>query len=170
MAFNIRAAYRTGKGKESMPRLALLTVTPLLALTLAACGNPDTPGGRAADARHESFELLGEAFKTIDDQLKSATPDVAAIRKAAEAINATAPKLETWFPAGSGPADGMRTHALQAVWQKPEEFKQAAAKLVEEAAKYHALAQAGDAAALREGMKGIGGACKGCHDKFREPE
>lgn len=143
----------------------------LIALSLAACSrNPDTPGGRAADARHESFEEMGDAFKVIADEIAAKSSDIAAIRSAAGTINALAPKVETWFPAGSGPADGIKTHALQTVWTKPDEFKQAAAKLVVESGKFHALAQAGNMAALGEGMKTLGSTCKGCHDKFREEE
>jgi cytochrome c556 len=148
----------------------LLAAAPLLALALTSCGNPDTPAGRAADARHESFEEIGDATKVIFDQLKEAKPDLAKIQASAAAINALAPKVETWFPAGSGPDDGIKTDALQTIWTKPEEFKQAAAKFVEESAKFNALAQAGDLAAIGEGMKGLGGSCKGCHDKFREKE
>ncbi len=140
---------------------------PLLALALAACGNPDTPAGRAADARHENFEAIGDAMKTLGDQFKASAPDVAKIQTAAATINGFAPKVETWFPAGSGPADGIKTDALQAIWEKPEEFKQAAAKFVEEATKFDALAKAGNLAAIGEGMKGLGGSCKGCHDKFK---
>ena len=143
----------------------------LIALSLTACSrNPDTPGGRAADARHESFEEMGDAFKVIADEIAAKSSDIAAIRSAAGTINALAPKVETWFPAGSGPADGIKTHALQTVWTKPDEFKQAAAKLVVESGKFHALAQAGNMAALGEGMKTLGSTCKGCHDKFREEE
>lgn len=152
-----------------MTRPLLLSVA-LVTLALSACGNPDTPGGRAADARHESFEEMGAAFKVIDDQLKAEAPDMAALRTAAGSIDAMAQKLETWFPAGSSKADGMRTHALQAVWEKPAEFKQAAENFKVEAAKYRALAEVGDAAALKAGMAALGGSCKGCHDKFREPE
>ncbi len=148
----------------------VFAATPLIALSLAACGNPDTPGGRAADARHESFEELGEAFKVVADQMKAATPDKAAIQAAAGTINTLAPQVATWFPAGSSPADGIKTHALPSLWAKPDEFKAAAAKLVEEAGKFNALAQAGDMATLGAGMQALGGACKGCHDKFREPE
>jgi cytochrome c556 len=148
----------------------LFAALPLIALGLTSCGNPDTPAGRAADARHESFEEIGDAFKVVADQLKESAPDVAKIQAAAVAINGFAPKVETWFPAGSGPADGIKTDALQAIWEKPEEFKQAAAKFVEESTKFNALAQAGNVAALGEGMKGLGGACKGCHDKFREKD
>ena len=146
----------------------LLAAVSLLAL--AACGNPDTPAGRAADERHENYEQIGDAMKAIGDQLKATAPDVAKIQAAAATINGFAPKVESWFPVGSGPADGIKTDALQAIWEKPEEFKQAAAKFVEEAAKFDALAKAGDLAAIGEGMKGLGGSCKGCHDKFREAE
>ena len=143
----------------------------LIALSLTACSrNPDTPGGRAADARHESFEEMGDAFKVIADQFTAKSPDIAAIRSAATTINTLAPKVETWFPAGSGPADGLKTDALQTVWTKPDEFRQAAAKLVAESGKFHALAQTGNMATLGGAMKTLGGACKGCHDKFREED
>jgi cytochrome c556 len=148
----------------------ILAATPLIALALASCGNPDTPAGRAADARHESFEEMGAAAKTIADQLGEAKPDLAAIRTAATAINALAPKIETWFPSGSGPDDGIKTHALQAVWTKPAEFKAAADKFVAESAKFHGIAQGEDIAAIGAGMKALGGACKNCHDTFREKE
>jgi cytochrome c556 len=142
----------------------------LLALGLTACGNPDTPAGRAADARHENFEAIGDAAKAVADQLKEATPDLAKIQTAAATINGFAPKVESWFPAGSGPADGIKTEALQAIWEKPAEFKAEIDKFVAEAAKFQAIAQAGDVAAIGEGMKALGGSCKSCHDKFREAE
>ena len=148
----------------------LLAAAPLLAFGLTACGNPDTPAGRAADARHKSFEQIGDAFKVVSDQLKATAPDIAKIQAAAATINGLAPKVETWFPAGSGPADGLKTDVLQTVWTKPDQFKQATAKFVEEAAKFQALAQAGNVGALGEGMKGLGGACKNCHDQFREKD
>jgi cytochrome c556 len=43
-------------------------------------------------------------------------------------------------------------------------------KLVEEAGKFAALANAGDMASIGGGVRGLGGACKGCHDKFRVKE
>ena len=150
-------------------RLSFVAV-PLLALALAACGNPDTPAGRAADERHENFEAIGDAAKVIADELKASAPDLAKIQAAATTINGFAPKVAGWFPAGSGPADGIKTDGLQAIWEKPEEFKQQADKFVAETAKFQALAQAGDLAAIGAGMQALGGTCKGCHDKFREEE
>ncbi len=143
---------------------------PLLALAVAACGNPDTPAGRAADERHENFEAIGDAAKAVADQLKESAPDVAKIQAAAATINGYAPKIESWFPAGSGPADGIKTDALQAIWEKPAEFKAETVKFATEAAKFQTLAQAGDVAAIGAGMKALGGTCKSCHDKFREAD
>ena len=150
-------------------RLIIFAV-PLLVLSLSSCGNPDTPAGRAADSRHKRFEQIGDAFKVVSDQLKATAPDITKIQAAASTINGFAPKVATWFLAGSGPADGLKTDALQTVWTKPEQFKQATAKFVEEAAKFQALAQAGNVGDLGEGMKGLGGACKNCHDQFREKD
>ncbi len=148
----------------------LIAAVPLLALGLAACGQPDTPGGKIAHERHENFEAIGDAFKVVADQLKATAPDVAKIQAAAATINGFAPKVEGWFPVGSSKADGVKTDALATVWSKPDEFKQAAAKFVDEAGKFDGLAKAGDVAAIGEGMKALGGACKNCHDTFREKE
>jgi len=143
----------------------------LMILGLAACSrNPDTPAGRAADARHEKFEEIGEAAKTVFDQLKAKEPDMAAIRSAAGTIKALAPQIPDWFPAGSGPDDGIRTDALPTVWTRPAEFKAAAARFLDESTRFHALAQGDDVKAIGAGAQALGGACKGCHDKFREEE
>lgn len=147
---------------------ASFALVPLMALSLAACGNPDTPAGRAADERHENFEAIGDAMKAIGDQLKEGAPDVTKIQAASAVINGFAPKVESWFPAGSGPDDGIKTDALQAIWQKPDEFKQATAKFVEASGAFDAAAKSGDVAAMGAAMKGLGGSCKDCHDKFRE--
>lgn len=148
----------------------LKVLAPVLALALSACGNPDTPAGRAADARHESFEQIGDAMKLIGDELKGGKPDMVKIQAAAATINGLAPKLESWFPAGSGPADGIKTEARQDIWTKPAEFQAAATRFVDEAGKFDALAQAGDAAAIGKGMEALGASCKACHDKFKEAD
>lgn len=147
-------------------RLAL-TLAPLFAL--AACGdNPDTPEGRIAHERHENFELIGEAFKDATDELKDEAPDVATLRVSAATIAGLAPKVETWFPKGSGPQDGIRSDTLQTVWTRPAEFKHAAERFIAAATTFDTLAKAGDVAGMRKAAQDLGGACKGCHEKFRE--
>lgn len=148
-----------------------LIATAPLALALAACnGQPDTPEGRIAYERHENFERIGDAFKAITDELKKDSFDIAVIRNGAETINGFAPKVATWFPKGSGPEDGIRTDALQTIWTKPEQFQQAANRFVDEAARFKALTETGDRAALQKGAGDLGASCKNCHDTFREKD
>jgi cytochrome c556 len=63
--------------------------------------------------------------------------------------------------------DGFKTEALPSIWEKPEEFAAANKKLVDESAKLITLAGGGDKAAVGAQAMAMGGACKGCHDKFR---
>lgn len=148
----------------------ILAILPALALAACGGGQPDTPEGRIANERHENFEKMGGAFKSATDELKKDAPDLAVIRTGADTINGFAPQVATWFPAGSGPADGIKTDALQAIWEKPDQFKQAAARLVDAAAQFNTLAQAGDLTAIGKGAQELGGSCKNCHDSFREED
>ena len=151
-----------------MRRFALLA--PIACLLLAACGGPRTPGETAAHDRHEKFEAIGKAFKTLGDELKKDAPDLAKVKESASAINGYAPQVKDWFPAGSGPHDGVKTEALEAIWRDTDAFGQAAAKLTDAAVALNAAAQSGDLAAVRGAVPPLGGACKGCHDRFREKD
>lgn len=148
----------------------LILLAPALCLVLAACGGPQTPGAKAAHERHEHFEALGKAFKGLGDELKKDAPDRAKIRENAAAINGYAPQVKDWFPAGSGPQDGVKTHALEAAWKESDAFGQAATKLTDAAAVLNAAAQSGDLAAVRGAVPPLGAACKGCHERFREKD
>lgn len=150
---------------KTLPRIA-----PVLCLILAACGGPQTPGEKAAHDRHENFEEIGSAFKKVGDQLKKDAPDLEAIKTNAAAINRHAPQVKDWFPAGSGPQDGVDTEALAAIWRQPDEFGKAATRLTEAAAALNTAAQSGDLAAVRGAVPPLGGACKNCHDRFREKD
>lgn len=146
---------------------ATVLTAVLLSLALGACAD-NSPGGKAAKARHESFEEMGEAFEDLTDELKKDAPDMAAIKASAVRIDTLAQQVPTWFPAGSGPQDGVSTEALAVAWTKPAEFRQAAERLGTAAAELRAAAESGDAAAIGAAVKSTGGACKNCHDQFRE--
>lgn len=146
-------------------RLALI-LGPILALS--ACGQPDTPGARAAHDRHENFETIGGAFKDINDELKKDAPEVGKLRVASSAIAGLAPKVESWFPKGSGPQDGVRSDTLDTVWTQPAQFKHAAERLIAASTAFDALAKTGDVAGMRKAAQDLGAACKGCHERFRE--
>jgi cytochrome c556 len=155
-------------------------VAAALAGVLAACageGASDAaPSGDVAAAddvppvlkeRHDNFEGIGDAFKAVRGELDKDAPDFTLIAAMAGDINTRAKLIETHFPAGTSVDDGLKTEALPSIWQKPEEFKAAAQKLVDESAKLVAVAGEGDKAATAAQAMTMGGACKGCHDKFR---
>lgn len=175
-----------------MRQIPSLAALPIL-LALAACGSeapapvatvsasaaaiPSAAAPVTAEAaakvaaeRHDGFETIGKAMKTVTGELKASTPDVAKIQEASATIERLAPQVAGWFPAGSGPDVIPKTEALPAIWEKPVEFSAAAQKFVDESGSFHRTAMAGNVAAIGGGLKALGGSCKGCHEQFRKPD
>ena len=145
---------------------------------LAACASETPADGEGETAatgdapaeiaqRQDNFEAIGDAFKAIRGQLEGGSPDLAVIGASATDINTRAQAIGDYFPAGTSVEDGFDTEALPAIWEKPEEFATATQNLVEASATLASLAEGGDAAAVLEQVKEMGGTCKACHDNFR---
>jgi len=132
--------------------------------------NPAPNPAEAIKARQGHYKEIGKAMKGIGDELKKSAPDVKIIQANAATIDRLAPQVPSWFPAGTGPEAGVKTEARAEIWTKPQEFSAAAAHFATAAKQFNATAQAGDVAAIGAAMKQLGGACKGCHDKFRTEE
>jgi len=131
---------------------------------------PKGPMQQAAATRHQNFKQQGAAFKAILDETKKGDPSKAVIATNAAKLKGLAAQLPTWFPKGSGPESGYKTDAKPVVWTDAAEFSAAAGRLQTETAKLDQLAQAGDLDGVKAQARAVGGACKGCHDKFRVPD
>jgi cytochrome c556 len=118
-------------------------------------------------ARQAHLKEIGKAAKGVKDALNAPTPDVAAIKAAAKTIDALAPQLPSWFPAGSGPEAGVKTTAKADIWSNSAEFKKDAAAFAAEAHKFNAVAAGGDVNAIRAEYANLGNTCKTCHQSFR---
>ncbi len=116
-------------------------------------------------ARHERYEDLGKLFEVIADNSKAATRDMAAVSAAAAKIKGYADEMGTWFPPGTAAEPG-KPGAKPVIWTDRASFDAAVVKLQTEATK---LAAVTDAAGLKTQFPATGGACKNCHDTFREP-
>lgn len=125
------------------------------------------PPAKTIEARQGNFKLIGKSFKGIMDQMKSPTPDMAAVKANAAALNGAAGKVAGFFPKGTGPESGVKTHALPAIWEKNADFKAAAVKLVAASKGMQAAANSGDINQVKAAFPALGGACKGCHDQFK---
>jgi cytochrome c556 len=120
-------------------------------------------------ARHDHYHELGDAFKTVRDQTRGGSPDMAKVKAAAHVINEASIDQGRWFPAGTGPEAG-KTRALPVIWERPEDFKAAQKVFSDAAPKLLSAANAGDVDALKSSYGELGKACKNCHDTFRAPE
>lgn len=119
--------------------------------------------------RQQGLKSMGDAFKTVRDELAGGR-DVAKIKSASATISKVANSMEHWFPAGSGGEAGVKTAAKPEIWKDTATFNSARQRLVDEAGKFAQAANSGDLAAIGGGVRGLGGACKNCHDNFRVKE
>ncbi|WP_374468792.1 cytochrome c [Phenylobacterium sp.] len=126
-----------------------------------------TPGGKAALARHENFEKMGGAFKRLNDELRKGSPDKAVLVQSATQVKTLSDQLPTWFPRGSGQEARPKSEAKANIWTDAAGFTAAASNLRTQSAKLQQAAGAGDIDALKAQVRATGGACKGCHDKYR---
>lgn len=129
---------------------------------------PRTPGHKAALVRHDNFEKLGAAFKTVNDELRKGAPSTQVIGREANTMKALSAQLPTWFPKGSGQEARPKSEAKANIWADAAGFNAAATNAQTQIAKLQTVAASGDVTAIRGQVRATGGACKNCHDKFRE--
>jgi cytochrome c556 len=163
---------------KSVTLLAAIAAAAILAAcggeTSAAANHGDDalPNGMTVkqqiETRQKNLKELGGAMKKAGDQMKSGAPSLDEIRPAVQTIKTHAAEIGTWFPAGTGPESGIETEALPKIWEDQAGFQAAAQKLGEEANKLSDVATGDDLAAIGAQVGLVGGACKNCHDNFRQ--
>jgi cytochrome c556 len=142
----------------------LAVVFGLTTMVSVQAAAPDT-----IKERQQGLKDMGAAFKTVRDELAGGK-DAAKIKAASVTISKVANSIGHWFPAGTGTEAGIKTAAKPEIWSDAATFTAARQKLVDEAAKFSTAANSGDMAAIGGGVRGLGGACKNCHDNFRVKE
>jgi cytochrome c556 len=123
---------------------------------------------KAAYARHENYQKLGKAFKALNDELKKDTPDKAVVTASTGTMLSLANALPTWFPRGSGVEARPLSEAKADIWTDAAGFSAAASALQVQVSKLNQAAVSGDMSAVKAQVRPTGGACKGCHDKYRQ--
>jgi cytochrome c556 len=138
-------------------------------MMLLAAAPPKDRALKIMHERHEAMEGLGKAMKTLHRELDSDKPDINVIRAQTSTMAATAAKIPSLFPAGTGPNVG-KTRAKREIWKQQDLF-------LRRSKEYLAAARAIDAAAITGDLKkvmalheNVDKACKACHDPFRAPE
>lgn len=149
---------------------ARLVIPMALVLTAGAVAAAGLTGAEAQKDREGHMKTMGKAAKAIGDLLKagSAAPDV--IKPNADQIVVGSHNLLTWFPRGSGQEAAPKSRALPVVWTDWSDFQAKAHNFALAAAQLDAVSGSGDMTKVGPAMKGVGEACKGCHEKFQAKE
>ena len=92
---------------------------------------------------------------------------MAAIQAAAASVPTETADMGYWFPEGSGPASGVKTDALPAIWENKADLDSKIADFQAAAATLASTAEAGDIAAISEAFNATGATCKSCHETYR---
>ena len=141
-----------------------------VALSLTAMGGAAVAAAsfeKVITERQKGFKAIGGAFKTINDNLKTDSPDAKLIAAQARIVKDGAGHVPHWFPKGSGPEAGFKTAAKPEIWTDSAKFAAAAKGLQVESAKLETIAKGGDIDAIKAQVKAVGGACGTCHTPFR---
>ena len=146
----------------------------LAVLAGAACAAGAALAAGSADdmitARQAEMKANMKSMKALVSIIKGETPyDTATVQGAAKAIgeaHATAEAAGAWDAASQTGAT-LKTEAKAEVWTDAEGFA-AAWKALDTAAA--GVAASTDEAGLKAAFPALGGACKGCHEKFRAAE
>jgi len=118
--------------------------------------------------RQGIYDVMAGHMKVLKSILFMGNENIEAVNYHAKAILEAAKHHGNAFPKGS---DKGKTHALPVIWEKPKEFKEAGQKLGKALQNFIAASEMADKEDLKElqgAFKKVGGACKGCHEKFRE--
>ncbi len=123
---------------------------------------------KAEDAikyRKSALTVMGTHFSRIGAMVQGKVPFDAKVAAENAEIVATLSKLP-WGAFGEGTDQG-DTKAKPEIWKDTAKFKAAADKLQVEAGKLAQAAQSGKEDAIKAAFSATGGACKSCHDDFR---
>lgn len=147
---------------------AVAVVAVLVAATSAAAHTPDAPP--LVKERQAAMKDMQDAIKALAAMVKGEAPfDRLSAQSAADTIHGVTARIDAFYPAGS--TYFPRGHALPAVWDQPEAFRQETREALTAAvALREAVAAADDAAALAPAVREAAGTCRSCHDDFKKDD
>ena len=144
-----------------------VTATSVLAVTGLALAQSPSPAD-VVKARQQAFKTLGAALKLIHSEVRESSPDAVKIGAAASEVKSAASHLAEWFPPGSGPQAGLKTHAKAEIWTDERGFAAARSAFARQTDKsVRELTDPGAHGAWKDAVASLGQACRDCHDSYR---
>ncbi|MEY2896589.1 MAG: hypothetical protein RL669_858 [Pseudomonadota bacterium] len=148
-----------------MSFVRLACAAAALAVSLPALAQYAKPED-AVKNRKAAYTIMGTQMGRINAQLKSPTPNVAAIQAATGTLAAVDHLPFDAFGPGTDMVSD--TRAKPEIWQQQAKFKELGDKMIIEVDKLNAAAKSGDIKAIQAAFGETGKSCKACHDQFRK--
>lgn len=120
----------------------------------------------AVKYRKSAMFLMQQNFARIGNMATGKAPFDARVAAESAAVAEFMSKLP-WVAYVAGTDNG-DTRAKPEIWKEPAKFKEYAEKMQAEMSKLAAIAKTGNLDGIKTAVTATGGACKTCHDAFRE--
>jgi cytochrome c556 len=146
-------------------RIVEITLCAALFVGVASAGLAQ--GGDSIAQRTAAMKSMGASAGAAN--AAAGMGDFATASAKAKELSATVHSLPGLFPAGSGPADGVKTRAKPEVWSDAAGFKAAADKAAADADAVVTAADSKNTEAVTAAVKAFQGNCGACHAKYRGP-
>jgi cytochrome c556 len=119
--------------------------------------------------RQSVMTLQGKYFGPMAGMAQGKIPYSADVvrRNAAFLDNLSRMPWDTFDPSTK---DVKPSGALPAIWEQADKFKEASARLENEAHKLYEVSQSGDEGAVKAQIGAVGKACGACHNDFRQKQ
>ncbi len=128
---------------------------------------PEQKAQAAVDTRQGVFKLVYHYFGPIAGMARGMIPfNAEVVETNATKISQLATMIDDTFKSDTRAFD-IETDALDGIWEDDADFAAKAQNLAAKAAALAAAAQAGEEA-FPGAFRATGGACKGCHDDYRQ--
>ena len=141
----------------------------LLSLALLTSFSASAQFAKPEDAikyRKSVMTVMGTHFSRLCAMAQGKVPfDAKQVVENEAVVELTAKLAWAAFPEGS---DKGETKTKADVWKDPVKFKEAQDKLLSESLKLNAAAKSGKIEDLKTAAAAVGGACKNCHDNFKD--
>lgn len=112
--------------------------------------------------RQHTMSAIGGHMRAIVDIVRGDVPHMDHLATHASAMVDLADIAPTLFPESSKGGD-----ALDAIWEDGEDFASKLDAFKEATTAFKTAAESGDSGEIMGAFRGIGQACKGCHDDYR---
>jgi cytochrome c556 len=148
--------------------LALAAVSAIAVSQGAGPPSPEAQDKAAVETRQGLFKVISNQMGPIGGMLRNNVPfDAAVVERNSGRIATLSDIIPELFTRDTRKFTGVKTSALEGIWNSQADFKGKADALTKAAAALNAAAKTGDKAATLKAAADVGKACGSCHDNYR---